>query len=147
MTAPTEQPQPTRTGGPIIHDLVIDDLRTRLAVGIQRYGTGLQAHNGRDALRDAYEEALDLAVYLRQAIAERDTPRYTSGPTTRSPLILALDCPMAPSLGSAVCRQSWRTGTPGPGQAVLVHRCARADPVHTTHSCPCDDMLIKGQEG
>jgi hypothetical protein len=32
----------------------------------------LQAFNGRDALRDAYEEALDLACYLRQAIAERD---------------------------------------------------------------------------
>ena len=35
------------------------------------HGTPLQAHNGRDPLVDAYQEALDLAVYLRQAIEER----------------------------------------------------------------------------
>jgi hypothetical protein len=29
-------------------------------------------NNGRDALLDAYEEALDLACYLKQAILERD---------------------------------------------------------------------------
>jgi len=28
--------------------------------------------NGRDALKDAYEEALDLAMYLKQAMIERD---------------------------------------------------------------------------
>lgn len=28
--------------------------------------------NGRDALLDAYQEALDLVVYLRQVIYERD---------------------------------------------------------------------------
>jgi len=72
MTAPTEQPMPTPNGRPSVQGMVIDDLETRLRVGIQRYGTPLQAFNGRDALRDAYEEALDLACYLRQAIAERD---------------------------------------------------------------------------
>jgi hypothetical protein len=72
MTAPTEQPMPTPNGRPSVQGMVIDDLTTRLRVGIQRYGTPLQAFNGRDALRDAYEEALDLACYLRQAIAERD---------------------------------------------------------------------------
>lgn len=54
--------------------MVIADIHHRREVGIQRYGTALQAHNGRDALRDAYEEALDLAMYLRQAIEERDRP-------------------------------------------------------------------------
>ena len=54
-----------------IWDLVIADMKTRDHVGRQRYGTPLQAHNGRDALQDAYEEAMDLAVYLRQAIEER----------------------------------------------------------------------------
>lgn len=34
----------------------------------------LQAHNGRDPLVDAYQEALDLVVYLRQAIEERRAP-------------------------------------------------------------------------
>jgi hypothetical protein len=55
-----------------IQRLVREDLEERERVGIERYGTSLQPHNGRDALRDAYEEALDLACYLRQAMAERD---------------------------------------------------------------------------
>jgi hypothetical protein len=37
--------------------------------------TPLQPHNGRDALADAYQEALDLVVYLRQEIAEREDLR------------------------------------------------------------------------
>lgn len=40
-------------------------------LGIERYGTPVQAGNGRKALVDAYQEALDLAVYLRQEIEER----------------------------------------------------------------------------
>lgn len=60
---------------PPIWDLVIEDMRQRDQIGRQRYGVPLTVHNGRDALRDAYEEALDLAVYLRQAIEERDTKR------------------------------------------------------------------------
>jgi hypothetical protein len=67
-----EQAAPVPNSGPCIQDLVAADIATRKQIGIQRYGTPLQAHNGRDALRDAYEEALDLAMYLRQAIAERD---------------------------------------------------------------------------
>lgn len=46
------------------------DLMRRQDVGIATYGTALYPHNGRDAILDAYEEALDLASYLRQAIAE-----------------------------------------------------------------------------
>ena len=49
-----------------------DDMAARDQVGRARYGVPLQPHNGRDALRDAYEEALDLCAYLRQAIMERD---------------------------------------------------------------------------
>lgn len=55
-----------------IQRLVREDLEQRERLGVERYGTALQPHNGRDALRDAYEEALDLACYLRQAMAERD---------------------------------------------------------------------------
>lgn len=67
-----EQPAPRKSNGPAIWDLVIQDMRVRDALGRERYGTPLQPHNGRDALHDAYAEALDLAVYLRQAIFERD---------------------------------------------------------------------------
>ena len=49
---------------------IIEDLWKRKALGISRYGRALQAHNGRDAFRDAYEEAMDLCVYLRQLVEE-----------------------------------------------------------------------------
>ncbi len=65
------QPDPIQNEGQAIWHLVIADMVARDALGRQRYGTPLQAFNGRDALQDAYEEALDLAVYLRQAIEER----------------------------------------------------------------------------
>lgn len=66
-----EQPAPLRNASTPIWDLVIADMRERDHVGRQRYGTPLQANNGRDALVDAYQECLDLAVYLRQVIEER----------------------------------------------------------------------------
>lgn len=55
-----------------IWDLVIEDMKKRNDFGTKKYGTPLYAYNGRDALQDAYEEALDLAVYLKQEITERN---------------------------------------------------------------------------
>lgn len=71
---PGDQPLPVPNGRPSIQSLVRADLDAREQVGVQRYGTPLQAHNGRDGLRDAYEEALDLTCYLRQALEEREQP-------------------------------------------------------------------------
>jgi hypothetical protein len=68
----TDQPAPVPNDGTPIWELVVADMHARDQLGRERYGTPLQAGNGRDALRDAYEETLDLAVYLRQALAERD---------------------------------------------------------------------------
>lgn len=45
-------------------------LTGRQQLGTERYGTPLQAGNGRDWLLDAFEEALDLAQYLRQGLEE-----------------------------------------------------------------------------
>lgn len=67
------QPQPIPNNKPIIVDLVVRDLQERAEAGLVKYGTKLQPHNGRDALIDAYQEALDLAMYLRQAIEERNS--------------------------------------------------------------------------
>lgn len=67
-----DQPEPRSNTSTPIWELVIADMQERDHVGRQRYGTPLQANNGRDALVDAYQEALDLAVYLRQAIEERN---------------------------------------------------------------------------
>ena len=69
------QPPPKANDSQPIWLLVIQDMQARDSLGRERYGTPLQANNGRDALRDAYEEALDLCVYLRQAIEERDRVR------------------------------------------------------------------------
>ena len=49
---------------------VIADMEDRRRLGIARYGTPLQPHNGRDALVDAYEEALDLEEDVAVRIAE-----------------------------------------------------------------------------
>ena len=86
--APGDQPPPVhRPGEPSVHELVRDwlaghedvdsaraavqrDLMERAAVGIERYGTPLQCGNGRDALWDAYQEALDTHVYVGQAYHE-----------------------------------------------------------------------------
>lgn len=53
-----------------IFDLVHQDLRDREAIGIATYGDTLRPNNGRKALQDAYEEVLDLALYLRQKLYE-----------------------------------------------------------------------------
>ena len=66
------QPAPKHVRTPSVALLVHEDLRARVTEGLKRYGTPLQPFNGRDALLDAYQEAIDLVLYLRQAIYERD---------------------------------------------------------------------------
>src|SRR5690348_16622591 len=68
----TNQPPPKPNDSPAIVDLVLADIHERDILGRQRYGVRLQAHNGRDGLRDAYEESLDKTFYLRLCIEERD---------------------------------------------------------------------------
>ena len=45
--------------------LVAKDARERHEFGVKKYGVPLVANNGRNHLRDAYQELLDLIVYLR----------------------------------------------------------------------------------
>ncbi|MGW0486190.1 hypothetical protein [Nonomuraea sp. NPDC003214] len=77
---PGDQPLPVRNDHPDIQSLVLADIAQRRQVGIDRYGTALQPHNGRDALRDLYEELLDGVMYARQLIEERtalaDSPEW-----------------------------------------------------------------------
>lgn len=67
--ATTKQPTPKGSGNPIL-GMVLADLTNRALEGKEKYGEPLLAHNGRNPLWDAYQEALDLAMYLRQAIEE-----------------------------------------------------------------------------
>ena len=67
-----EPPPKPNTSQPI-WELVMQDMFERNEFGKAKYGTPLQANNGRNALKDAYEEVLDLAVYLKQRIVEDGT--------------------------------------------------------------------------
>jgi len=51
---------------------MIQDIRARIAKGVTTYGSVLKTYNGRNALIDAYQEALDLALYLKQALMEQE---------------------------------------------------------------------------
>jgi hypothetical protein len=71
-----EPVQPRNPGIPIpghgtIHDAVIADVRERAAKGEREYGGKHYPHNGLDGLTEGYEEALDMAFWLRQEIEER----------------------------------------------------------------------------
>ena len=68
-----DQQLPAAVEGPIMHDLVAADLMERKAFGTAKYGQPLRAHNGRSFLLDAYEETLDLLVYLRGKLVEEGT--------------------------------------------------------------------------
>ena len=52
-----------RTTDPVLRELYV----ARRAQGLARYGVPLQRDNGRDHLRDAVQEAVDLVVYLEAA--------------------------------------------------------------------------------
>lgn len=63
------EPAPKGTGSEVT-PLVIKDLESRSKMGKEKYGETLRAFNGRNALVDAYQEALDLVQYLRQKLEE-----------------------------------------------------------------------------
>ncbi len=56
---------------------IVADMRARDEFGRAKYGTPLQARNGRDHLADAYQEALDGAAYLKAwALEGNDSAPY-----------------------------------------------------------------------
>lgn len=69
-SAAIKEPMPTG-GETIVLDEVIKDLKSRSDVGAIKYGTVLRSKNGRNALMDAYQEALDLCMYLKQLLIEQ----------------------------------------------------------------------------
>ncbi len=70
MSINTHQPPPKK-GTVEVWPLVVEDMKERNRIFSKKYGTPLMTNNDRDSLVDAYQEALDLCVYLRQAIEER----------------------------------------------------------------------------
>ena len=66
----TPEPPPVPNNNPSIHDLVVADIEDRKQFGLEKYGTLLQAGNGRKGLIDLYQELLDAACYCRLLIEE-----------------------------------------------------------------------------
>ena len=66
------EPDPIHTDETPVWELVIQDMKERDHEGRRKYGTPLQASNGRDPLKDLYQELLDAAVYVRQEIERRN---------------------------------------------------------------------------
>lgn len=66
----TDQTLPIPNGRRPIVDIVRDDLLERKEHGVRKYGQALQAFNGRDPVQDAFEESVDLMLYLKQLLEE-----------------------------------------------------------------------------
>lgn len=71
MSLNDEQKPPVPGEAPATWELVIADMKTRDHFGFLKYGIRHQHDNERDHLVDAYQEALDLALYLRAEIEKR----------------------------------------------------------------------------
>lgn len=109
--AATPQPQPIRTpestqvvprvmihvrnatvgGGysPQLGEAICADIEARLRFGLAKYGHPLETHNGRDALMDAYQEALDCLNYLEQHRIEAVEAYDTTNQATRDATVAA----------------------------------------------------------
>ncbi len=66
----TDQPEP-KPGGYPVQAVLIEAIRQRMEFGLKKYGRPLETDNGRDPLRDMWEEMLDMISYWTQFILEQ----------------------------------------------------------------------------
>jgi uncharacterized caspase-like protein len=78
------QPPPMQGKAPSSADLVILDVRTRKEMGHAKYGVVHSYDNQRDHLVDAFQEALDQAIYLRAEIERRRNIRKEAADKVRA---------------------------------------------------------------
>lgn len=114
-----DQPLP-RPGAQDVQQALINAIAERRAYGITKYGQPLETLNGRDALRDAWEEVIDLAAYLTQLRLERGDS--LSGPSGK-PASTCLVCqhPWHGDRRNSVCGQFVDQGRR------LICHCVRCD--------------------
>lgn len=60
-----------------LKDVIMDCFDERAKLGIEHYKTPLQTNNGHDPLVDAFQEALDLVMYLAQDTIENKHTDYS----------------------------------------------------------------------
>lgn len=85
LSAASDQTGRRKIGKEEVLPRVITDLHLRAEKGMKTYGGPLETFNGRSALWDAYQEAIDLVMYLKQLIMETE-----SGP---APVAASVDAP------------------------------------------------------
>lgn len=86
MRASRPEPPP-KPGKKTVLGLVQKDLKDRAEFGKAKYGSYLMTGNGRDALKDLYDEILDAAMYARQQIEDRETERQRNRRRTLAALL------------------------------------------------------------
>lgn len=84
-SANRDRPQSAKDTAVSTIQLLIDSTQKRADMGKAKYGVYLTARNGRNPLVDAFQEALDQLVYLRQAIEDGEAmppihPDYATRP-------------------------------------------------------------------
>jgi len=68
------EPMPIK-GKELVLPHVVNDLMQRDQMGKKKYGTSLETHNNRSSLWDAYQELLDLTMYLRKHLLELENKK------------------------------------------------------------------------
>lgn len=101
-TSPQRKPTRSVSSKPVF-PAVIADLKEREQTGIKTYGQSLHTKNGRDALKDLYQELLDAVVYLKQKLME--------GPEDFADYIPAIDPIETPELSTFSLDIEHREGT------------------------------------
>lgn len=117
LGASKPEPQPQNQDGPAVWPIVIahlqgqsdpifaliaKDAQERHEFGVKKYGVALVVKNGRDHLRDAYQEALDLLVYLRAAFDDQALATHNDYELMRSGCVGGL-----PNLGQSKIHQMY----------------------------------------
>lgn len=72
----SDQPNPKPEGVGGVGTSVLKDVEERIQKGKDKYKSLLTPFNGRLALQDAYQEALDLVMYIRQHLLEMEHPEF-----------------------------------------------------------------------
>lgn len=67
-----------RRGGD--YKTLLGDFLARDRMGLEKYGTRLMTRDGRNSLMDAYQEALDQAVYLKKCLLEKESGQEEAHP-------------------------------------------------------------------
>ena len=74
--ATAQQLAPEQGDGSEIYQMVLHDIITRSEFGARKYGHPLRTTADVDYLVNAYQELLDLLIYLRGEIHRRDTKKH-----------------------------------------------------------------------